>query len=238
MLKKLLDVVYVLKHDIDPYELTYSLRSVEKNFPCRKVWFVGGQPKGFEPDGRIEHKQVGDCKWELIKSSLRKVLEEPEITEDFFWFNDDFFVMKKVTGKFVNFADKTLSWRIEDLKNEHPWLNIYGRTVYKVREELKTLGYGEVNFEVHLPILFNKELMRKCINLCSSPQIRSVYGNVNNIPYKQKDDVKVYDLDFIPKDPDFLSTNDNVFRDGKVGELIRGEFSNPSRWETPTPKGV
>ena len=238
MPKKLLDVVYVLKEDIDPYELTYSLRSVEKNFPCRKVWFVGGQPKGFEPDGAIFHKQVGETKWDLIKSSLLKVLEEPDITEDFFWFNDDFFVMKKFTGKFVNYADKTLSWRIEDLKNEHPWLNIYGRTVYKAREELKTLGYGEVNFEVHLPILFNKDLMRKCINLCSSPQIRSVYGNANNIPYKQKDDVKVYDLDFIPKDPDFLSTNDNVFRDGKVGELIRGEFSNPSRWETPTPKGV
>lgn len=238
MPKKLLDVVYVLKSDIDPEELRYSLRSVEKNFPHRKVWFVGGQPKGFEPDGAIRHKQFGATKWDLIKSSLSKVLENDDITEDFFWFNDDFFIMKPFKGKFINYADKTLSWRIDDLRKENPWLNHYGRTVVKAREELKTLGFGEVNFEVHLPILFNKELLRNCFNKCSSPQIRSIYGNYNKIPFVQKDDVKVYDLESVPEDADFLSTNDKTFRDGKVGLFIKGEFSNPSRWETPTPKGV
>lgn len=238
MPKKLLDVVYVLKSDIDTEELRYSLRSVEKNFPCRKVWFAGGQPNGFEPDGRISHKQYGATKWDMIKSSLSKVLETEEITEDFFWFNDDFFVMKPFKGKFVNYADGTLTARIEELREENPWLNHYGRTVFKAREELKTLGYGEVNFEVHLPILFNKELLRKSLNVCSSPQIRSIYGNYNRIPFVQKRDVKVYDLESAPEDADFLSTSDKTFVNGKVGELIRGEFSNPSRWETPTPKGV
>ena len=50
MAKQLLDVVYVLKSNIDPEELRYSLRSVEKNFPHRYVWFVGSQPEGFKPD--------------------------------------------------------------------------------------------------------------------------------------------------------------------------------------------
>ena len=65
--------------------------------------------------------------------------------------------------------------------------------------------------------------------------MRSVYGNINNIKYRQHDDVKVYDNETVPEDPDYLSTNEKVFRDGKVGEYIRGVFSTPSRFETPAP---
>lgn len=35
------DAVYILKNDIDPSELRYSLRSLE-NFPHGKVWFFKG----------------------------------------------------------------------------------------------------------------------------------------------------------------------------------------------------
>lgn len=238
MPKKLRDVVYVLRPDIDPEELRYSLRSVEKNFPHRKVWFVGGQPDGIEPDIMLNHKQTGASKWELIRSSMFKVVQEPDLTDEFFLFNDDFFVMKPFKGKFVNFVDKTLEWRVEDLRKIHPWLNPYGRTLYKANEELKSLGIKDpMNFEVHMPMLFKKDLVISSILKCSSPQMRSIYGNVTNCEWVQHDDVKVYDLESTP-DWDFLSTNDNTFRDGKVGEMIRGVFSNPSRWETPTPKGV
>lgn len=239
MPKKLHDIVYILKPDIEPDELRYSLRSVEKNFPYRKVWFVGGKPDGIEPDIMLEHKQTGASKWELIRSSMFKVVQEPDLTDEFFLFNDDFFVMKPFKGKFVNFVDKTLEWRVEDLRKIHPWLNPYGRTVYKANEELKSLGIKEPkNFEVHMPMLFKKELVTDALVKCSSPQMRSVYGNITKCEWVQHDDMKVYDLESAPEDADFLSTNDNTFRDGKVGEMIRGVFSNPSRWETPTPKGV
>ena len=229
------DIVYILKADIDPEELIYSLRSVEKNFPHNKVWFVGGQPKGLKPDRALPHKQVGDSKWDLIRSSMWRVLQEPDLTDEFFLFNDDFFVMKPVKGTFINYADKTLTWRYEDIASMHHWPLPYERTLYKAREELKILGFGEVNFEVHMPMLMNKELAKASIYKCSSPQMRSVYGNINNIKYRQHDDVKVYDNETVPEDPDYLSTNEKVFRDGKVGEYIRGVFSTPSRFETPAP---
>lgn len=233
------DIIYILKPDIRTEELKYSLRSVERNFPHRKVWFVGGQPKGFTPDGRMEHKQTGENKWSMIRSSMYRAIENPELTDDFFLFNDDFFVMKPFKGKFVNYVDKTLAWRIEDLRKVHPWLNPYGRTVYKANEELKGLGIKEpMNFEVHLPMLMNKELVARSLNRCSSPQMRSIYGNINQVEWIQHDDVKVYDLESVPTDNDFLSTNDETFSKGKVGEFIKGVFSYPSRWETPTPKGV
>lgn len=224
------DIIYILG-DGAQEELRYSLRSIEKNFPHDKVWFIGSQPKGFKPDVAVPHQQAGANKWERIRSSLLKAAADPRLTEDFFLFNDDFFIMQPFKGKFINYADKTLTWRIEQLREQYPWLNNYGRTLVKAREELKIHGFGEINFEVHLPFLMNKQAALKSILTCSSPQMRSVYGNVNSIPYIQKDDVKVYDMETVPEDADFISTNDETFTKGKVGEYIRQIFSEPCRYE-------
>ena len=126
------DICYILKPDIKPDELTYSLRSVEANFPHRYVWFVGGQPEGFTPDRRIVHQQTGSDKWSKIRSSLYRAIENEELSDEFFLFNDDFFVMKPVTGKFVNFANGTLPELVEKLRPLNPWLTPYARTVAKV----------------------------------------------------------------------------------------------------------
>lgn len=227
---KKIDIVYILKETMDTEELRYSLRSL-KNLPHRYVWFVGGQPKGFKPDIALPHKQSGESKWDLIRSSMYKVLADERLSDEFYLFNDDFFVMKKVTGKWVNFADHTLQWRVDELQKEYPWLNPYARTLYKLKEELKSLGYPQVNFEVHMPMLFRKDIADSCIKQCSSPQMRSAYGNISQCEWIQHDDVKVYDLESVPEKPDFLSTNDNTFRDGAVGEYIRNAFPEPSRFE-------
>ena len=109
------DIIYILKPDIKPEELRYSLRSVEENFPHRKVFFVCGQPKGFEPDGRIRHQQTGS-KWERIRSSMYEVINTEEVTDDFFLFNDDFFVMKPFEGEFVNYVNRTLGEYVQKLR--------------------------------------------------------------------------------------------------------------------------
>lgn len=224
------DIVYILRENVSPYELTYSLRSVEKNFSHRCVWFIGGQPKGLTPDGAIPHKQTGGSKWELIRSSMWKALECDEITEDFFLFNDDFYVMKPVTGDFVNYTEGTLAERVKKL-GRLP-LSPYGATLYKAEQELKKLGKPTLNYEVHIPMLFNKTKAREALKSCSSPQMRSVYGNYTELGNIDRKDVKVYDLETVPRSPDYLSTNDVIFNDGKVGEYIRRRFTKPSRFET------
>lgn len=229
---KKIDIVYILKDEFNCEELRYSLRSVEKNFPHRFVWFVGGQPKGFQPDRTIKHKQVGSTKWDMIKSSMWKAVENEEVSDDFFLFNDDFFVMKKFKGEFINYVDMTLAEKIDELRrNVHPWLNPYGRTLFKAEQELTSLGCPTMNYDVHLPMMFNKELFKASINKCSSPQMRSVYGNLNAVPFVIHQDVKVYDMETVPEDPDFLSTDEDVFEKGRVGAYIRKQFPTPSRWE-------
>lgn len=226
------DIVYILKADINAQELKYSLRSIETNFPHRFVWFIGGQPEGLTPDRRIRHKQTGSDKWGLIRSSMLKVLQHEELSPEFYLFNDDFFVMRPFTGDFINYADRTLTERVEELRQtSHKWLTPYARTLKKAAEELKIMGCPEINYDVHLPMLFEKDKAMKAIMSCSSPQMRSVYGNYTRTPYIMRDDVKVYDLVTVPEDADFISTNDDTFNKGAVGEYIRGCFPHPSRFE-------
>ena len=225
------DLIYILKAEIETEELKYSLRSVEKNFPINRVWFVGGQPKGFEPDVRIPHVQSGSNKWDMIRSSMWKAVNDERLTEDFFLFNDDFFIMKPVkTDSFTNFVDGTLERRIDELHSE-VGMNAYTRTLFKLEQELKTLKEPTMNYDVHLPMLLNKEQVKSTLFVCSSPQMRSAIGNLNALPFVIHPDVKVYDLESVPKNETFLSTNDVTFQNGKVGEYIRNTFKKPSRFE-------
>lgn len=225
------DLIYILKADIDTEELKFSLRSVEKNFPIGRVWFVGGQPEGLEPDIRIPHEQVGRNKWEMIRSSMWKAVSDERLSEDFFLFNDDFFVMEPVdTDSFRNFVDGTLERRIDELHSESG-MNAYTRTLFKLEQELKTLHEPTMNFDVHLPMLLNKEQVRSTLYKCSSPQMRSAIGNINRLPFVIHPDVKVYDLESVPVNETYLSTNDDTFRKGNVGKYIRETFTTKSRFE-------
>lgn len=44
------DIVYILKNDVKPDEIRYSLRSIEQNLEHGNVWFFGGIPEGIRPD--------------------------------------------------------------------------------------------------------------------------------------------------------------------------------------------
>ena len=225
------DVVYILKRELDTEELKYSLRSVEKNFPINRIWFIGGQPKGFRNVVRLQHEQIGNCKWELIRSSMWKAVNAEDLTEEFFLFNDDFFVMKPVdTDSFINFVDGTLSRRIDELHAGHG-MNPYCRTLFKLEQELRTMHEPTMNFDVHLPMLMNKEQVKATLYKCSSPQMRSAIGNLNRLPFVVHNDVKVYDLESVPVDETYLSTNDDTFNKGKVGKYIRETFATKSRFE-------
>lgn len=225
------DIVYILKDDIATEELRYSLRSVEQNFPHRFVWFVGGQPEGLKPDRSLRHTQFGANKWLKIKSSMLEVVKQEELSDEFFLFNDDFFVTRPFEKEFVNFADRTLTDRIEDFRRENPHLNRYAMSLVQTEEELKAQGYGTLNFEVHLPMLFEKNKVPDVLTKCYSPQMRSIYGNITGCAYEDRRDVKVNSLNDIPYGTDFVSTNDNTFVFGNVGKYIRDLFKEPSRFE-------
>lgn len=232
------DIVYILKEDIEPAELTYSLRSVEQNFPHNKVWFVGSGAKGLQPDGSIYHRQVGATKWERVHSSFEQIIKCEDITKKFFLFNDDFFVLDKIdTAHFVNTVGGTLEKRVRDLKNNIGGTSLYCRSLADLRQELLINGYDVMSFALHIPILLDKRKMANVLGKFNSMMFRSAYGNYTRESYIYHPDVKIYDRENIPLPSwDYCSTTEDSFKNGKVGEFIRERFTKPSRFEDiPSP---
>ena len=224
------DVVFILRNDYDGEELKYALRSVVLNFPYRKIVFVGGCPKDIKPDIYIPDIQKGTTKWARANHSLKLALDRDDLTEDIWLFNDDFFIMDRVTED-VNFFNGTLEKRIIDLKRRNPSGSNYIRYMDVMRNQLVSLSKDTLSFALHVPFLINRikaqELFEKFPNL---KMFRSFYGNYYKIDCQFMEDVKVYDLQTIPDTP-YISTTDAAFKEGKVGKFLRKYFANPSRYE-------
>ena len=229
------DVIYILRENIEPYELTYSLRSLEKNFPCGKVYFIGGKPKGLEPDRAHYHRQIGTSKWSRIPGSLKIAAEDPELSDEFFVFNDDFFIMKPIdTNNFINYISGTLNERYDEIMVKRTLPSNYQRELQRCDYELYKRKATRFSFEVHIPILVNKADLCSMIDEIIKSRVtmyRSFYGNMAGVETIRRKDCKFYDLETVIEDSDYLSTNDEVFKRGAIGHYIRDQFTEPSRFE-------
>ena len=222
------DIVYFVKDTDKNEELRYSLRSL-KNFPHRKVWFYGGCPIGLKPDVHVEVKQDQPTKWENIYKSFKLACDNNNITKSFWLFNDDFFVMKPIE-KPCNYYNGDLYKRIVRLEDAYKRITPYSQLLRDCCKELESLGCETKNYTLHVPMLINKRKMLELLNLTDFPGFRSLYANYFKIGGKQMSDVKVVSKTKILLGTDYLSTDENSFN-GKIGDYIREQFPEPSKYE-------
>ena len=226
------DVVYILKNEVKPDELRYSLRSL-KNLPHGNVWFVGGQPSGLFPDKAIPMVQKGLIKWEKARSSLIRACKTEGISEKFWLFNDDFFVLQPVTSDKPYFGGM-----LHDhiLKVEHRYNDKhtgYTKMLRLCEDILKGADMTTFDYALHIPMLVDKAKMLEALKTFPEcPMFRSIYGNYAEIGGVQHDDVKIVGLDEgIEEGRDFVSTSDASFSTGKVGKDIRKMFPDKCKYE-------
>lgn len=223
------DVVFILKNNYTSEELRYSLRSVVQNFPHRKIVFVGGCPQDIVPDVMIPDDQVGSTKAERSTHSLKKALADDRLTEDIWLFNDDFFIMDKPKED-VNYFNGTLEKRIEDIKRVKG-ASSYVRGLEIARGKLFQTGKDTLSFALHVPMLINRaQALALFEQFPTLSFFRSFYGNYYAIECRYMKDVKVTSLESIPGTP-YISTSDDSFNRGKVGEFLRQYFDKPTKYE-------
>lgn len=231
--KKMNDIVYFVKDSPENNELRYSLRSVEKNFPHNKVWFYGGKPNGLRPDKRVQIAQNNSTKWQNVRFMLREACKNDEITEDFWLFNDDFFIMKPVK-ELPPIYDGDLYKRIIRIEENHgDKPTNYTANLRQTVKELEKRGLDCLNYAVHIPILVNrKKALEVLKEFPNCPMFRSLYGNYCKVGGIDYHDVKIHEIDKgVDSEWGFLSTTDSSFAQGKVGEYIREMFKERSRFE-------
>lgn len=227
------DIVYFLREGKNR-ELIYSLRSVEKNFPYKRICFYGGKPDGITPDRYTQIKQDQPTKWQNVQKMMAIACQDDELTPDIWLFNDDFFVMQKIT-KPVNYYDGTLQARINQIEKV-----VFGsRTVYsrQLRQLLKHLkskdpDHTPLNYATHTPMLINRAKMLAVIEKNpDQPMIRALYGNLERVPAINHPDVKFAQIRQPYPIKEYASTTDESFRTEHIGEIIRKAFPNKSRFE-------
>jgi len=227
------DIVYILKNPYDSDELKYSLRSVCKNFPYRKIWIYGGRPDGIEPDEMVELVQHGPNKWQKVSNTIRLICQNEEITPDFWLFNDDFFVMQKVKTV-TPMLSGTLWARAKKITNKYGGNDSrYSAQLKETARALRDKGYDRLDYALHVPMLINrKKGLRTLDTFPNYPMFRSLYGNQHKIGGVVVDDVKIQNEIDKPKGNEvFLSTDDSSFEKGVVGRYIREAFPDKCKYE-------
>lgn len=231
------DVVYVIKDSSMNPELFYSLRALEENWQYKSVWFCGGCPEGLKPDCQMKVAQTGLNKWDRVRNMLIKICKNNNITEDFWLFNDDFYVLKKISEEMPPQYNGELMGYIERTERKQNGKDGFTKRLRQLHQKLIEAGLTTLNYEVHKPMLFNrKKLLEVLQKFPDTPGYRSLYGNYWKIGGENRHDMKIKVLKFTPIDKvsnfwEFVSTSDESFDHGNVGELIKSRFTERSRFE-------
>lgn len=227
------DIVYILKQDINKSheELTYSLRSVEKNFPYNNIWFAGGCPSDIQPDHYLYVRQTGPNKWTKVRNTLETICKTPKITEDFWLFNDDFFIMQPVTNCPIAVTG-TMYKRIQELTAKNN-ISAYAKELFITKRILEEKNLETLNYALHIPMLINKTKALETLNLFrNTPMFRCCYGNHHNLAEIITPDVKIFNINTIPTGEEiYLSTSNKSFTKGEVGKYIKEKFPEKSKYE-------
>lgn len=229
------DVVYLLKETAFNAELLYSLRSLEMNWQFNKVWFYGGCSERIKPDHHVPVEQNQPSKWENVRSMLVEVCKNDDITEDFWLFNDDFFVLKPVSENMPPQYNGSLKAQIERVERKHNGSTDYTMRLRHLLETLEKAKKPTLNYSVHKPMLINrKKALEVLTKFPDEPMFRALYGNYWRIGGNSCRDMKVmlvdYDMKKI-KDWPFVSTEDVSWRIGTIGKFLRNKFNQKGRFE-------
>ena len=121
---------------------------------------------------------------------ILKACDNEDISDNFMFWNDDFFLLKNVDALNYSF------YYAGDLKNAIPknQNNWYQDYIVETIEELKKRDFNTGNFDIHCPIIYNKYKFK----IATTPYdfnkkliIKSIYCNTLGIQGHFMDDCKV-----------------------------------------------
>lgn len=232
------DIVYIVKRSEDNEELRYSLRSVAQNFPRRQIFIAGYKPSWVTNVRYIPMTQRSHNKHINALNNWTFAAQNKNVSESFIMFNDDFFVTEPIKelpvyhfGSYHKFENR--------YNTRHP-ASMYTSIIHHTRTILNELQVEKpISYELHVPMMMRKQhflnilKLQAVFNPSRSPvNPRSLVGNFYRYGGEEIADVKMYRYDErFNHDSPFLSTTDDTFANGKVGEYIRAQFPEKCKYE-------
>ena len=229
-----MDVVYVVRPGDDNEELRHSLRSVAQNFPHDRVWIFGHAPAWVSDEVHKVELTPRPEKWDNQHQSLSAVVNHPEVSDRFWLFNDDFFIMRRVedppvfhNGPLAGYVSYLESIGKSDSNSWFAGLRLALRT-------LREWGIEEpLSYETHSPLPWSKADLGRILEAAPRPLTSASYYPATGGP------VGVLGMDAkagAAGDPlaaghPYLSSADYSWPTSPIGQHVRVSFPEPCRFE-------
>ncbi|MEC3995152.1 hypothetical protein VSR01_17080 [Actinacidiphila sp. DG2A-62] len=225
------DIVYPVRPGNTNQELRYSLRSLA-NLPHGRVWIAGHMPPWVRHAGHIPVEPQA-TKYKGSTANLRAAVEHEEVSEEFLYFNDDFFLMRPLVSMPV--LHRGPLDRVERYYAHRP-NGSYLRGLRETRELLGELGHRQpLSYELHVPMPMTKARVRETLEVGAHLEVlhkRTLYGNLHQVGGREISDPKILTRSpQFPQSAPFLSTSPDTFAHGLVGRFIRAAFPVPGPYE-------
>lgn len=217
----------------DNEELRYCLRAIEKNLKgYRDIYLIGEKPHWITNVKHVEAKDESSHEVNI----MRKIITGcniPELSDDFIFFNDDHFLIKEVDAITYPY------YYYDDL-----WRKVIGSSYREscnnTRNVLLNNGKGIKHFDIHCPIVYNKDKFKKCMNtfdwkVRSGYIIKSLYCNIYEIEGEEMKDCKfIADIDQLSLQSQLVGRH--VFSCGDLGfpaseKYLKTIYSKKSKYE-------
>jgi hypothetical protein len=229
-----MDFVYICKEGVNE-ELKYSIRSVVESFPDSNIWVVGGKPDWYIGN-YIEVHQVY-TKYKNAVENLKMICSSPQISNEFVLMNDDFYIIKKIDS--INTFHGGYLLNKINLYQKLNGNSQYTRKLSGTYKKLRALGFeNPLDYELHVPMIMEKEKLRIVLELLDQFLWRSIYGNKFDVGGTQMEDVKVYNsgplvlksYNLNIDDHTYLSSADSSFN-SIFNKILKDKFNKKTRFE-------
>jgi hypothetical protein len=228
------DVVYLCR-DGENEELRYSLRSLA-NLPHERVWVFGGAPEWVRGVEFVATDQR-DTKYRVTTRALRTACEHPAVSDPFYLFNDDFYVIRPVDEVPVLHRGP-VAGVLRQYRERWGGVSQYSKGMAQTLNLLKRLGYPRpLSYELHVPLAVHKAAMLEALDVGAESRIRvlhkrTLYGNLAGIGGEKIGDCKISKREArTPIRGPWLSSSDGTFEG--LERFLRSRFREHSPYEPP-----
>lgn len=222
----------------DNFELRMCLRSIQKHLTgVGRVIIVGEKPVWIKNIIYIPCRDNPGLP-EKDRNIYRKIIEGcKSIADNFLFLNDDHFLLTGYhAGEFPDYH----SGVIDPFRHSDP------SAKKQIENTVKLLGADSLYYDIHCPIIYNKEKFIKTFENLPWPSygycLKSVYGNNNFTYYRGINPFQVEDLKFreamnkadIYKQLEkrkWFSIGDGALRSGDMKEVLEELYPDKSKYE-------
>lgn len=228
----MIDVLYIkgIESPNKDLEILYSLRSLEKCVKDVGRVFVTGKRPSFVTN--VIHTPADDIGCRMINHwwKVTQTILNTDISDDFILMYDDIFFTREIT------LSDYPPYNRGELMDHNTGTSAYRRNLEESRKWLSDRGYTTLDFELHIPMIYNREKFLKLKEFYESyikrdiaPAVRSMYGNINKVSTKYREDLKLRGKDNNIGNYECFSTSDESFK--YLLDFLKENFTERSKYE-------